>query len=98
MRMRIQSLAFAQWVKDPVLLGLWCRPAAAALIQSRAWEPPYAAGVPLKKKKQQKEKKNIPFGYNFSPILAVCGHLLYFTGILEVEKVCVSLIYCSKSE
>ena len=35
----------AQWVKDSVLLWLWCRPAAVALIRPLAWEPPYAAGV-----------------------------------------------------
>ena len=45
-----------QWVKDPALLWLWCRPAAAALIQPPlAWELPYALGmVP----KRQKKKKN----------------------------------------
>ena len=32
----------AQWVKDPALLWLWCRPAAIAPIQPLAWEPPYA--------------------------------------------------------
>ena len=36
---------------DPTLLWLWCRPAAVALIL--AWEPPYAAGVALKKKKSK---------------------------------------------
>ena len=35
----------AQWVKDPVLLWLWCRPAAAAPIWPLAWELPYAAGA-----------------------------------------------------
>ena len=35
----------ASWVKDPALLWLWCRPAAAALILLLAWELPYAAGV-----------------------------------------------------
>ena len=40
----------AQWVKDPVLLWLWCRPAATALIGALAWEPPYAMGVALRKK------------------------------------------------
>ena len=30
----------AQWVKDPALLWLWCRPAAAALIRLLAWELP----------------------------------------------------------
>ena len=39
----------AQWVKDPALLWLWRRPAATALIGPLAWEPPYAAGVALKK-------------------------------------------------
>ena len=42
----------AQWVKDPELLWLWCRLAATALIRPLAWEPPYAAGVALKKKKK----------------------------------------------
>jgi len=42
---------------DPVLLWLWCRPAAAALIQPLAWELPYAMGVTLKKKKRKKKKK-----------------------------------------
>jgi len=41
---------------DPVLLWLWCRPAASALIRSLAWEPPYAVGAALKKK--EKKKKN----------------------------------------
>ena len=56
----------AQWVKDPalpvscgicqrhglepVLLWLWCRLAAAALIRHLAWELPYALGVALKNK------------------------------------------------
>ena len=39
-----------QWVRDPVLLWLWCRLAAAALIQPQAWKLPYAAGVALKSK------------------------------------------------
>ena len=35
-------------VKDPELLWLWCRPAAAAVIQLLVWELPYAMGVALK--------------------------------------------------
>ena len=31
--------------EDLVLLWLWCRPAATALIQLLAWEPPYAYAV-----------------------------------------------------
>ena len=36
---------------DPVLL--WHRPAAKALIQPLACEPPYAVGVALKRKKDK---------------------------------------------
>ena len=39
-----------QWVNDPALLWLWCRPAAIVPIGSLAWEPPYATGVALKSK------------------------------------------------
>ena len=65
----------AQWVKDlalavscgvgcrhdsdPVLLWLWYRPAAVALIRPLAWEPPYAAEVALEMAKRQKKKKNL---------------------------------------
>ena len=35
---------------DPVLLWLWCRPAAVAPIRPLAWELPYATGVALKSK------------------------------------------------
>ena len=45
----------AQWVKDLVLLWLWCRPAATALIQSLAWELPYAMGVALNKQTNKKK-------------------------------------------
>ena len=43
-------------VSDPVLLWLWYRPAATALIEPLAWEPPYTAGATLKKKKRKKKK------------------------------------------
>ena len=36
---------------DLVLLWLWHRQAAAALIQSQTWELPYAAGMPPPKRK-----------------------------------------------
>ena len=42
---------------DPALLWLWCRPAATApiaLISPPAWEPPYAVGAALEKKKKKK--------------------------------------------
>ena len=51
--------SLAQWVKDPALLWLWCRPAAVAPIKPLAWEPPYAmdAALKCKKKKKKKERK-----------------------------------------
>ena len=39
------------WIKDPALLRLWCRPAAAALIRPLDWELPYTTGAALKRKK-----------------------------------------------
>ena len=39
----------AQWVKNWVLLWLWYRPAAAALIQPLAWELLYIAGAAIKR-------------------------------------------------
>ena len=47
-----------QRVKHPVLLWLWCRPAATAAIQPLTWEPPYAVGVALKRQKREKSTNN----------------------------------------
>ena len=44
---------------DPLLLWLWCRLAAAALIESPAWEFPYASGAALKSKKQNKQETSV---------------------------------------
>ena len=63
----------AQWVKDPavscrvdgrrgsdpVLLWLWHRPVATALIRPLAWEPPYATGAAQERAKRQKKKIKI---------------------------------------
>ena len=46
-----------QRVKDPELLWLWCRPAAAAPIQPLAWGFSYAVGAVLKKQKNKNRKK-----------------------------------------
>ena len=46
---------FAQWVKDLVLLQLLWRPAAAALIQPLAWEPPYAMSAALKSREKMQK-------------------------------------------
>ena len=59
---------FAQWVKDlafavscgvgfrrgsdPALLWPWCRLVATALVRPLAWEPSYAVGMALKRKKE----------------------------------------------
>jgi len=46
-----------------MLLWLWRRPAATALIRPLAWEPPYAAGAALEKAKSQKKKKKSLFQF-----------------------------------
>ena len=45
---------------DPVLLWLWCRAADVAPIRPLLWEPPYAAGVALRRQKKT-EKRTICF-------------------------------------
>jgi len=42
---------------DLVLLWLWPRLVATALIRLLAWEPPYAVGMALKRQKDKKTKK-----------------------------------------
>jgi len=42
---------------DPVLLWLWHRLLAAALIQPLAWELPYASDAALKRQKTKDKKK-----------------------------------------
>ena len=44
---------------DLVLLWLWRRLAATALIRPLAWEPPYATGAAQKKKKKKKGEVHI---------------------------------------
>ena len=44
---------------DPMLLWLWQRPAATALIRPLAWEPPYAMGVAQEMAKRSKKKKKV---------------------------------------
>ena len=46
----------AQWVKDPVLLWLWHRPSAIALIRPLDWQPSYAMGATLEKVKKKKNR------------------------------------------
>ena len=56
---------------DPAWLWLWRRPAATAPIQPLAWEPPYAVGTALKKKKRKKERKSA-LGVPFCGAMAMC--------------------------
>ena len=39
---------------DPMLLWLWCRPAATAPIGPQVWEPPHATGAAPEKTKKKK--------------------------------------------
>ena len=92
------SPGLTQWVKDPVqpycgvdhrrsldpmLLWLWCRPAAAALVQPLAWELRYAMGTALKTKKKKKKKKKVGIIIKeFYNIFYSSGiHLLHLTHI-----------------
>ena len=58
---------FAQWVKDPTLLGLWRRLAAVVPIGPLAWKLPYAAGLALKGQKQMNKKTS------FLPTYSSCS-------------------------
>ena len=40
-----------------MLLWLWCRPAAAAVIPPLAWELPYATSAALKRQKKKGEEE-----------------------------------------
>ena len=57
------TLGLTQWVKDPTLLWLWYRPAAAAPIQALAWELPYVCHrcCPKKKKKKTYDSYRVSF-------------------------------------
>ena len=46
----------AQCINDLVLLWLWCRLPAAALIRPPVWALPYASGAALKRKTKQIQK------------------------------------------
>ena len=59
---QVSNLALLQgsrYGSDLVLLGLWHRPIAAALIQPLAWESPYAAGVALNSENKKRNKKTL---------------------------------------
>ena len=58
---------------DPVLLWLWCRPGAIALIGLLAWELLYATGPALKSKQTNKKLKKLDAIINIMPHEAVLG-------------------------
>ena len=53
----MSSAVGCRQVLDPVLLLLWHRPGARALIRPLAWELPYVVGVALKRSKKKKKKE-----------------------------------------
>ena len=67
---------------DPELLWLWRRLEAMALIGPLAWEPPYAKGLALKRKRKKGQKKD-----KFSPCLSwvlpsfALGYRFWFSGL-----------------
>ena len=63
-----EDVGLTQWVKDLVWLWLWCRPAAAVLIQPLAWELPCATGTVIKRHLKKKKKKGAPGELN----LGIC--------------------------
>ena len=91
MRTQVQSLALLSVAvncgvgrrcgSDPELLWLLCRPVATAPIGPLAWEPPYAAGMALKRQKDKKKKQ-------FAIIFCETNHLGLegFTGCFEITN------------
>ena len=71
---------------DLVLLWLWHRPAAVALIRPLAWELPYAAGAALKRTKRKTKTKKPPSICFLSGVVGkVClrSHMRFGSGSLE---------------
>ena len=71
----------ARWVKDLVLLCLWCRLAAVALNQPLAQERPYAAGVATQKNKKvmilELQRKMINFKITLKFIIFLCSSNIF---------------------
>ena len=68
---KVQFLTRYSALKDSALLQLQHRSAAAAWIQSLAWELPYAAGVAIKRERK-KERMNERKKETYGPVLLVC--------------------------
>ena len=80
---------------DPVLLWVWRRPAATALIRPLAWEPPCAKGAAQEMANKKKKKKQMDFGpWNVLPI--ACGHRISFARVgkfISVFLICLHMYY-----
>ena len=65
---------------DPVLLWLWCRPVATALVRPLAWEPPYVVGAALEKTKKKKEIVSFFFFFQsfYMPVTVLNTFQAYF--------------------
>ena len=63
---------------DPMLLWLWYRPAATAVIRPLAWEPPYAVAAALKRQKTKKRKTKGKRMYVYVCV-CVCVHTHIYT-------------------
>ena len=72
-----------------MLLWLWCRPVATALIQFLALEHPYAAGVALKDKKIKKKKKKEYFAIYF---LSFFGHACSMRSSWVKDRTCAAIV------
>ena len=60
LRTPVRSLALLSELRIQRCCELWCRPAATALIQPLAWEPPNASSVALKRQIKYINKQNPP--------------------------------------
>ena len=74
-----------------MLLWLWCRPAAEALIWPIAWEPPYAIDAALKSKKTKKKPKKKEEKRNINHCVVYLEH-----GI--VGQLYLKILKCKKDQ
>ena len=59
LRLWVRSLALLSGLRIWCCCEVGCRPAAIAPIGPLAWEPPYASGAALKRKKEKKKRSLI---------------------------------------
>ena len=68
---------------DPVLLWLWHRPVATALIRYLVWGPPYAMGASLRKTKRSVSPINIWNPYYQNLYVSIQIHVFTAKSIWE---------------